>query len=126
MFRISQKGDFKKTEKFLEEAGNGSHVSKVLQGCGLMGVNALASASPKDSGLTAASWGYDIETSNAGVKITWTNSNENQGVNIALIYQYGHGTGTGGYVQGSDYINPAIKPVFDKISDIVWEEVTKG
>ena len=91
-----------------------------------MGVSALSSATPIDTGKTAASWGYEIESDDDGTRIIWTNSNVNKNVNIAIILQYGHGTGTGGYVQGRDYINPAMQPVFDQIADAVWREVTKA
>ena len=88
------------------------------------GVTALASATPVDSGTTAASWGYEIQKRHGKVSIYWTNSNINNGVPIAVILQYGHGTNNGGYVQGRDYINPAIRPIFDKIADNAWKEVT--
>ena len=123
MIRITQRGDFKKTYKFLENASM-SKVEKVLEKYGLMGVEALSSLTPVDSGKTADSWDYHIEKNDGNYSIVWTNSNVNKHVNIALILQYGHGTGTGGYVKGIDYINPAMKPVFDKIADEVWEEVT--
>lgn len=88
------------------------------------GVTALASATPVDSGETAASWDYEIQKGNGKVSIYWTNSNINDGVPIAVILQYGHGTNGGGYVQGRDYINPAIRPIFDKIAENAWKEVT--
>jgi len=88
------------------------------------GVNALASATPIDSGLTAASWSYEIEQSGDSVSIRWVNNNIEDNVNVAVILQYGHGTGTGGYVSGYDYINPAIQPIFDQIADDVWKRVT--
>lgn len=123
MIRITQKGDFKKTYKFLENASM-SKVEKVLEKYGLMGVEALSVFTPVDSGETAESWDYHIEKNGKNYSIVWTNSNVNDHVNIALIIQYGHGTGTGGYVKAIDYINPAMKPVFDKIAEEVWEEVT--
>ena len=123
MIRIRQKGDFKKTEKFLDKAKKGDFF-KNLNAYGEMGVKALADATPVDSGKTAGSWDYEIEQSPGSVHIYWTNSNQNHGVNIAVLIQYGHGTGTGGYVQGVDYINPALKPVFDEIAEKVWKEVT--
>ena len=89
-----------------------------------MGVDALKSATPVDTGKTADSWYYEIHKSISGITIRWCNSNINEGVPIAVILQYGHGTGTGGYVEGTDYINPAIKPIFDEIADAVWKEVT--
>lgn len=85
----------------------------------------MALATPRDSGKTAESWDYRINRDKDGVKITWTNSNVNKGVNIAIILQYGHGTRNGGYVQGRDYINPAIRPIFDQMAAEVWGEVTK-
>lgn len=90
-----------------------------------MGVDALANATPVESGLTAQSWYFEVESGGGSHRITWKNRNVNQGVPIAIILQYGHGTGTGGYVAGRDYINPAIRPAFDKIADAVWKEVTR-
>ena len=98
-------------------------VGKILEKYAKEGVSALAAATPIDSGKTASSWGYEIEVSGDSATIHWTNSNENKGVNIAVILQFGHGTGTGGYVQGRDYINPAMRPVFDRIAEEVWREV---
>ena len=83
----------------------------------------MSAATPVDTGETASSWGYTLEETKKGISIVWTNSNVNEGVPIALILQYGHGTGTGGYVKGRDYINPAIRPIFDKIAEKVWNEV---
>ena len=117
------KGNFQKTDNFLKKAKQGDYF-RSLEKFAQEGVNALASATPIDSGKTAASWDYTISRSKGSVSITWTNSNINDGVNIAVIVQYGHGTRNGGYVQGRDYINPAIRPVFDKIAENVWKEVT--
>lgn len=117
------KGNFQKTDNFLKKAKQGDYF-RSLEKFAQEGVNALASATPIDSGKTAASWDYTISRSKGPVSITWTNSNINDGVNIAVIIQYGHGTRNGGYVQGRDYINPAIRPVFDKIAENVWKEVT--
>lgn len=117
------KGNFQKTDNFLKKAKRGDYF-RSLEKFAQEGVNALASATPIDSGKTAASWDYTISRSKGSVSITWTNSNINDGVNIAVIIQYGHGTRNGGYVQGRDYINPAIRPVFDKIAENVWKEVT--
>jgi hypothetical protein len=124
MISFRQKGDFAKLTSFLEKA---KEVVKIgdLNKYGQEGVAALASATPKDTGLTADSWYYEIIRSNGSVRIVWKNSNIQNGVPIAVILQYGHGTKNGGYVQGRDYINPAIKPIFDKIAKESWKEVTK-
>ena len=95
-----------------------------LERYGEIGVEALSSATPMDSGKTANSWGYEIEKNKEGYVIYWTNSNINDGVNIAVILQYGHGTGYGGYVQGRDYINPTLRPIFDELAENAWREVT--
>lgn len=124
MIQFAVKGSFKNTEKFLKKP-HGRNVRSILNKYGKIGVQALSAATPKDSGLTAASWRYSIEEDGTSTKIVWTNSNVNKGVNIALILQYGHGTGSGGYVTGIDYINPALKPVFDSIANVLWKEVTE-
>jgi hypothetical protein len=100
-------------------------IMHVLKKYGEEGVKALRDATPKDSGETADSWGYEITKDGRGYVITWTNSKKNKGVPIAIILQYGHGTGTGGYVEGRDYINPATRPIFDAIAEEAWKEVTK-
>lgn len=97
----------------------------VLDAYGREGVAALASATPVDSGKTASSWRYEIQQESGSVTISFCNTNIQNGVPIAIILQYGHGTGTGGWVQGRDYIDPAIRPVFDKIANEAWREVTK-
>lgn len=124
MITFVSKGDFKKTRKLLEKAEN-MDIRSILDKYGRLGVDALAEATPKDSGKTAASWDYDISMNRDGAVITWLNSNVHNGVNIAVILRYGHGTGTGGYVQGRDYISPAIRPVFDELANSAWEEVVK-
>lgn len=121
--RVKHRGNFNKTEKFFKKAQKDEFFDR-LDRYARMGVSALESATPVDSGLTASSWDYEIHQSRNSAKIVWTNSNINQGVPIAIILQYGHGTRNGGYVQGRDYINPAIKPVFDRIAEGVWKEVT--
>ena len=125
MISFRQKGDFSKLTSFLERAKNVIKAGD-LDKYGREGVAALASATPVDSGLTANSWYYEITNKNGSVTISFFNSNIQNGVPIAIILQYGHGTGTGGWVQGRDYINPAIQPIFDKIADEAWREVTKS
>ena len=97
----------------------------ILDKYGRAGVSALSSATPSESGKTANSWTYEIQNGGGGSRITFSNTNINNGVNIAIILQYGHGTGTGGWVEGRDYINPAMRPVFDNIADSVWKEITQ-
>lgn len=122
-FVITRSG--KRTENFLRRLSQ-SDIYKSLDAAAKMGVNALASAVPKDSGLAADSWSYKVENIRGSVSITWTNNDVENGFPVAIMLQYGHGTGTGGYVQGRDYINPAMKPVFDDIADQVWRAVTSA
>ena len=119
---FSSKGDFSKTIKFLNKVKN-VKINNILSKYGKIGVNALSQATPKDSGVTSRSWSYKIEVNNDNASIVWYNTNVVKGVNIAVILQYGHGTRNGGWVEGRDYINPAMKPIFDKIADQVWKEV---
>ena len=124
MITFRQKGDFSKLTKFFERA---KEVVKLgdLDKYGREGVAALSSATPKDTGLTASSWYYKIENKNGSAKITFNNSNIQNGVPIAIILQYGHGTRNGGFVEGIDYINPAIRHIFEKIANDAWREVTR-
>lgn len=124
MISFRHKGDFSNLTRFLERAKNGVRIGE-LDKYGRAGVAALASATPVDTGRTASSWYYEVENKNGVAKITFANSNVQNGVPIAIILQYGHGTGTGGWVQGRDYINPAIQPLFDQIANDAWREVTK-
>lgn len=124
MISFSQKGDFSKLTSFLERAKEGVHVGN-LDKYGREGVAALAAATPIDIGQTANSWYYKIEQRKKGVTISFYNTNIQNGVPIAIILQYGHATRNGGWVQGRDYINPAIQPIFDKIANEAWGEVTK-
>lgn len=120
---FSQKGNWDKTDKWLRTH---QHISlrEILAPYGEMGVMALQNATPVKTGKTRDSWYYEIDTSTPGVsKITWCNSNINEGANIAVLIQYGHGTSNGAYVQGIDYINPVIKPIFDSLSDKAYKEV---
>lgn len=123
MITVKHSGSFKRTEKFLKKMSR-SDFRAALEAYGEAGVQALAEATPKDSGETAASWSYEIRPVENGVEIYWKNSNVNDGVNVAILIQYGHGTRQGAYVEGIDYINPAIQPVIDKLSKAIWEEVT--
>ena len=119
---FSSKGDFSKTIKFLNKVKN-VKINNILSKYGKIGVTALSQSTPKDSGVTSRSWNYKIEVNNDNASIVWYNTNVVKGVNIAVILQYGHGTRNGGWVEGRDYINPAMKPIFDKIADQVWKEV---
>lgn len=131
MISFRQNGDFSKLTRFLErskiavELGKYSINIRHLEAYGREGVAALSSATPVDTGLTANSWYYKIETGKGITTISFHNSNIQNGVPIAVILQYGHGTRNGGWVEGRDYINPAIQPIFDKIADDAWKEVTK-
>jgi hypothetical protein len=125
MISFSSSGSFANMERFLAKVQSGQ-IFAALSQYARTGVAALASATPMDSGTTANSWTYEIELSGASCQITWINTNVVGGKPLAIMLQYGHGTGTGGYVAGRDYINPAIRPVFDRIADAVWKEVTSA
>lgn len=120
---LVQKGNFKKTNNFIEKALEFVRLGE-LDKYGRQGVKALAEATPIDSGETSQSWYYKIERNKSSVSIVWCNSHVENGCNIAVILQYGHGTRNGGWVQGRDYINPAIQPLFDEIADKAWKEVS--
>ena len=124
MINIRQKGDFKNLSSFLEKTKEKLNLG-LLDKYGREGVAALQAATPKDTGKTSESWYYKIERKNGSVSLTFHNSNQNTGVPIAIILQYGHATGNGGYVEGVDYINPALRPIFDKIAEEAWKEVKK-
>lgn len=124
MIKVRHRGDFVKTTRYLERAKKGVRITS-LERYGREGVAALASATPFDTGNTANSWYYEIVRTQGGVKIAFHNSNIQNGIPIAIILQYGHGTRNGGWVEGRDYINPAIQPIFDKITSDAWREVTK-
>lgn len=125
MISIESKGSFKNTEAFLNRMSKGDIFSALGQ-YGQEGVNALASATPVDSSKTASSWSYEVRKEGAKYSIIWSNDNIVDGQLIAILIQYGHGTGTGGYVQGRDYINPAIQPIFDRIANDIWKVVTSA
>lgn len=125
MISFKHSGDFKNTDNFLKRLTNtDDKIRRVLSRYGNQGVAALASATPIDSGLTASSWGYEIVSSGKKHTIYWTNSNLVNGIPVAVLIQYGHATGNGGYVQGQDFINPILKPIFEKIANDAWREVT--
>ena len=124
MIRFRHKGDFSKSTSFLKKVKNGMNL-RSLDEYGRKGVAALSSATPVDTGQTANSWYYKIERTNTSVSLVFCNSNVQNGVPIAIVLHYGHGTGTGGWVQGRDYINPAIQPIFDEIANNLWREVAK-
>ena len=125
MIGFETKGSFDKTKKFLKDIESFKKIqskAKIDQ-LAAAGVAALEGATPRRTGLTASSWSYEIEESNGQLVISWNNSNVNNGVNIAVILQYGHGTKNGGYVVGTDYINPALRSVFDEMTDSMWKAV---
>lgn len=122
MIKFRHKGDFSNTERFFERAKE-LFKRGTFNKYGELGVRALSQATPKRTGKTAASWTYEISHGHGGVRIDWINTNTNKGEVIAVLLQYGHGTGTGGYVVGTDYINPAMRPIFDQIADDAWKEV---
>ena len=125
MISISHSGNFNNIERFLEKMKK-RDVIRVLNKYGKMGVDYLSNDTPIDSGETASSWSYEIDLKNGRYMIYWSNSNVNQGVNIAIILQYGHATKNGGYVQGIDYINPALAKVFEQMANELWGEVVRA
>lgn len=124
MITIESQGEWKLTRNWFDRMTK-LDLALVMNQFGKEGVSALAAATPSRSGLTSKSWNYEVTQKGNNWKITWTNSNVNKGANIAVLIQYGHGTRNGGYVVGRDYINPAIRPVFDKIAKKAWKEVTR-
>lgn len=127
LITVSHKGDFSKTTEFLSRLVGGKYLREVLSKYGERGVEALSGATPKDTGLTASSWSYRIVESGDSVSIEWLNSNFGDNwAPIAIMLQYGHATGTGGWVEGRDYINPAMRPIFDEMAQLAWKEVTIG
>lgn len=127
VIEVVHRGNFNHLEKFLSRVSGGQYILRILDKYGQAGVDALASATPKDSGLTAASWYYEYHMDGDTIVLEWNNSNVVKGYfNVAMRLQTGHGTGTGGYVTGIDYINPALRPIFDKLADDAWAEVVKS
>lgn len=125
MIRFSASGNTDRTDAFLDAMIRGDQYDNIDK-FAEEGVNALRAATPRETGETADSWTYEVDRSGGGVTIWWINTHDVGGFNVAIGLQYGHGTGTGGWVQGYDYINPALKPVFDRIANGVWEEVQKA
>ena len=123
MITFKHRGSFQHTERFFAKASK-ADVQQLLARYGQAGVEALAAATPIDTGETAKAWRYEIRQNRQGVSIYWSNTHVQDGVHIAILLQYGHGTRNGGYVQGRDYINPAIAPIFEQIAQEAWEEVT--
>lgn len=122
---FATRGDLKNTHRFLEKMLK-FDIRSVLEAGAKEGVKALEAATPIDSGVARESWDYEIDWSSRGARITWTNSDVENGFPVVIALQYGHGTGTGGYVQGRDFINPAMKPIFDNIANKVWKAVTSA
>ena len=125
MLSASSSGSFDKTLKSLQKLQNGSSALE-LDGYGKQGVTALSSATPIESGQTREGWGYQIKKTKSTIKVVWTNDHVEDEVMIAIILQYGHATRTGGWVEGRDYINPAMRPIFDAMAQKMWEEVTRN
>lgn len=123
-FVITSKGDYRKLTKYLNTKHD-SRIESIMRKYGEKGVSALSRATPVRTGLTARSWHYKIERRNNGYSLSWYNSNVIGTTPVVILIQYGHGTGTGGYVRGIDFINPALKPIFESIGDELWKEVNK-
>lgn len=124
MITFTHRGNFNKIEKFFDRSRSIDFI-RILENYGRQGVDALSNATPVDTALTSNSWSFKTQVTKRGFSITWTNSNVVDGTIIAVILQYGHGTRNGGYVQGEDYINPALRPIFKNISENLWKEITK-
>jgi len=124
LIKVKHKGNFNNAERFFNRVLKKEYLN-ILEKYGQLGVTALSQATPSESGKTADSWDFGIEESKGMVTLYWTNSNENKGVNIAVLLIYGHGLQNGGYVQGIDFVNPAMRPIFEKIADESWKEVTR-
>jgi hypothetical protein len=123
LIRFTHRGSMDKAEQFLRRSKDRNYRA-ILEKYAVEGVGLLSSATPKDTGLTAGDWGYEIVITRKGFSISWTNSNLNDGVPIVILLQYGHATRSGSFVEGRDFINPAMKPLFDKIAENLWKEVT--
>lgn len=123
MITFKQHGSFKNTERYLKKLTT-LEFNSIMVKFGTEGVNALRTATPKDTGETANSWSFDVFKSRGGFRIAWSNSHINEGIPVAILIQYGHGTRNGSFVQGIDFINPAMKPIFERIAENIWKEVT--
>jgi hypothetical protein len=123
LIKFTQRGDFSKTQKFLSKLKD-KDLHLILGKYGAEGVSLLQSVTPKESGLTSGSWSYKVVRTNRRISIQWLNTNENGGIPIVILLQYGHGTRGGTFVEGRDFINPVMRPLFDKISEDIWKEVT--
>lgn len=125
MIKIRCRGTYEKTEKFLKENKNINELRQIMEKYGREGVAALSANTPIDTGATASSWFFEVIQDRDGISLIFNNSNTTKtGVPIAILLQYGHGNGKGGYIQGRDFINPAIQPIFDRLADEAWKEVT--
>ena len=124
MIKLSSNGDWSKTTSFLRRAYK-LDIGALLKKYAEQGLKALSAATPVDTGLAASSWGYRIDVKKGESTITWTNSDIEGGCSVVLLIQYGHGTRNGGYIQGRDFINPAMQPVFDDMVEEIWKEVEK-
>lgn len=122
---FSHKGDFSKLSKYLKAVQKAVRPDTIFDKYGRAGVAALSSATPIETGRASQSWYYEVEKSSSSVRIVFLNSDIENGFPVAIMLQYGHGTGSGGWVEGRDYINPAIQPIFDKLADDAWKEVTR-
>lgn len=125
MISISTSGSFNNTERFLKTMKSGD-IFKILDYYGRLGQDALSQATPIDSSLTAESWRYETVAKPGAYEIVWRNTNVKSGIPVAVLIQYGHATRNGGYVEGRDYINPAIQPLFDNMAEIIWERVRRA
>lgn len=124
MLGVTTSGSFKNTDAFFKRMQS-SDIQKTVKKYGVKGMDALSNATPEDTGETAKSWKYEVTKKPGEITIGWHNTHEEKGLPIAILVQYGHATRDGGYIPGRDFVNPAMRPVFDQISDEVWRQVTK-
>lgn len=124
MVKLTYKGDYHRTRKFLRRNSH-MQIRQLIRQYAYEGLERLRDATPKDTGITASMWEYEVNYTNSGAEVVYKNNSNSNGIPIVILLQYGHGTRNGAYVQGRDFINPAIQPLFDKIADVIWTEVTK-